>query len=179
MTSQIGDLLIYNNDEFRLAIGPFFQYLNKTYDDYELYFTNTGLIKRHYAEWIIEDNKLFLCHLNGYGKVYSKDRFLVERLRLRKLMRDGEITTMENGHLLKKYKNEKCWDDIELTLEALFNTSDKVFCDWYSGFISVSFGELIWEDESFGIFSKCSNSRTFEIKEGVVVDIIEEVNTID
>jgi hypothetical protein len=177
MTSQIGDLLVFNNEEYRLASAPFFQYLNKKYDDYELNFTNTGLIKRHYAEWLIENNKLYLKHLIGSGKVYNKDKFLLERLRLRKLMRSGEITSIENGHLLKKYKAEECWSPITLSLQELFHTSDRVFCDWYTGSIWVGYGEIIEQDFTFGIFSKYSNRRTFKIIEGELVDIIEEVNS--
>jgi hypothetical protein len=142
MTAQCGEILIYEGKEYKMACEPFSQYLQKTKIKLALQATNSSLWRGYLGEWEIINNKLYLIKISGIGQIRNLERFRFERLKLRKKFKNGIITTQENGILIKQLKKD-CMEDIELSLNSLFKSEEKVFANWYSGLIVCPYGKII------------------------------------
>ena len=106
--------------------------------------------------------------------IKDKEKYRAEKLALRRKLKEGLITPIENGKLLKLMEKE-CWNAIQLSLNSLFQSEEKVFACWYSGTIRAPFGELI-EYIHDGYESIFEYELLIDIKEGVVVNIWEKQN---
>ena len=142
MTAQLGETLWYNGEEYRMVSEPFSVFLHESEMNIRLYARSTAVLRGYIGEWKIEDDKLYLTRIEGSGRVENQERFRQGRLELRKKLKAGEITPQENGHLLKSLK-KSCYEPIDLSLESLFGTSEKVFADWFTGTLRCTYGDLL------------------------------------
>ena len=142
MTAQTRELLNYDGKTFGMSSEPFTQYVVKNKLKLRLKATSSALWRGYIGEWEITENKLYLTKITGSGQLKNSENFKSGRLALRKKLRAGIITPQENGHLLKDLK-ENSMEDIELSLESLFNSEEKVFADWFTGTIVCPYGEMI------------------------------------
>ncbi len=83
----------------------------------------------HSSKWEIADDNLYLVSSNGTIKVNDKDKYRAEKLRLRKLLRRGEITPMQNGHMLKAMANKTRFET-QVGLEFMLGKPAPIFADW-------------------------------------------------
>lgn len=112
MTAQRSDKLIYKSNEYELASEPLYPYLKGT--GIRLVQISTACHRGYVAEWLVEDDKLFLTDFNAF---------------------------IPNKDTDKNWVNK---DEIEeVGLEYLFPNQDKVFAEWFSGVLRVPHGEMI------------------------------------
>ena len=112
MTAQRSDKLIYKGNEYELASEPLYPYLKGT--GIRLVQISTACHRGYVAEWLVEDDKLFLTDFNAF---------------------------IPNKDTDKNWVNK---DEIEeVGLEYLFPNQDKVFAEWFSGVLRVPHGEMI------------------------------------
>ena len=83
----------------------------------------------HSSDWEIIDDKLYLVSSEGTIKVNDKEKYRKERLRLRELLRRGEITPAQNGHMLKALSRETRYET-EVDLEFMLGRPAPIFADW-------------------------------------------------
>lgn len=73
MTAQVGETLIYNNEEYSLATEPLSPYLAK--HNIKFPFTMTTCRRGYCGKWLIENNKLYLIDLKANsGKFFFDGR---------------------------------------------------------------------------------------------------------
>lgn len=137
MTMQYSEILTLDGIKYDMFSEPFNQYLAKTKRITRLNFISTALIRGYCGEWLIQDKKLFLTRITGSGYVRNNEKYNIVRLNLRKELKAGIITTTQNAHFLKKLEKE-CEERIELSLQSLFNASDSVFADWFTGLLIIN-----------------------------------------
>lgn len=167
MTAQIRETLIYKGEKYNMAAEPFGSYLHINKIDLRLKVPNTALWRGYVGNWEVYDNKLFLTNIEGSGKIKNDEKFRKGRLELRGKIKQGLITPQENGHLLKKLE-EECFEDIDLSLNSLFNSDEKVFASWYSGIIRCPHGELL-EYVHMGYESEYEYNLFIKIENGIIV----------
>lgn len=142
MTAQRGEILIFEGKKYTMACEPFSQYLQKTKIELSLQATDTSLWRGYLGEWEIKENKLYLIKISGIGQIRNLERFRFEKLKLRIKLKKGIITPQENGIRIKQLKRD-CMEDIELSLNSLFKSEEKVFANWYDGIIVCPYGRMI------------------------------------
>jgi hypothetical protein len=142
MTAQIGDKLVYEGKVYIMASEPSLS--GKDLDKYEIRIItgSTACWRGYDAEWEIVDNKLFLKEVSGTVEVVDLVKYREEKLRLRKLLKQGIITPQENGKMLRDIKKELA-EEKELDLQFLFGSKTPVFAKWFSGIIRVPMGEIL------------------------------------
>ena len=174
MTAQIHERLQFDGETYGMANEPLRQYFAKNEIDIRLNAPSTACWRGYFGEWEVVDNKLYLTKLKGSGVIKDKEKYRAEKLALRRKLKEGLITPIENGKLLKLMEKE-CWNAIQLSLNSLFQSEEKVFACWYSGTIRAPFGELI-EYIHDGYESIFEYELLIDFKEGVVVNIWEKQN---
>ena len=65
MTTQAGDILIYNGEKTSIATEPLKAYL-ETRDDKSFIFKSTALVRGYIGTWKIKNKKLYLVSLLGF-----------------------------------------------------------------------------------------------------------------
>lgn len=176
MTAQAREVLIYNSEEYGMASEPFAQYMALKKFNIRLKSPHTALWRGYFGKWEIEENKLFLTDISGHGVLKNDEKYKTGRLELRHRLKQGLITPQENGHLLRKFEQE-CFEKINLSLMAFFNSEEKVFASWFSGKIYVPFGEIL-QYIHIGYASIYEKEMIFSIKEGVVVGLEIKINDL-
>lgn len=174
MTAQIQELLQFEGKSYGMANEPLNQYFVKNEIDIRLNAPHTACWRGYCGEWEVVDNKLYLTQLTGSGVIKDKDKFRAERLALRHKLKEGLITPIENGKLLKEAEKQS-FIPIQLSLDTLFHSNDKVFASWYTGTLRAPFGQLL-EYVHAGYESIYEYDLLIDIKEGVVVNIWEKQN---
>ncbi len=112
MTAQRSDKLIYKGNEYELASEPLNVYLKGT--GIRLAQISTACHRGYIAEWLIEDDKLFLIDFNAFIPNNETDKNWVSK------------------------------DEVEeVGLKYLFPNQEKVFAEWFSGVLRVPYGEMI------------------------------------
>jgi len=93
--------------------------------------------------WEFIDNKLYLVESTGEIKVNNREKCREEKLRLRALLRRGEITPTQNGHMLKAfYKKVNFLQEVDV--EFMLGKPAPIFADWITTVIPFS---LIIEED--------------------------------
>jgi len=133
----------------------------------------TDLWRGYFGEWEIIEDKLYLTKITGHGQIRNEEKYNNSRLEQRKKVEDGIISPQENGNLLRILK-EECMEDIELSLNTLFNSNDKVFADWFSGTIICPYGDLVHYIH-MGYESIYENDLYIEVLNGLVI----QTTTVD
>ena len=142
MTAQIGDLLIYKGKNYSISSEP--NILPCKHKKYDISFTwgSTACWRGYIATWKVSRNKLYLTDVSGSGVVTDIIKYREEKLRLRKLLREGVINSSENGRMLKEaYK--KLTEEKEIDMQLLHETDKPVFAHWISGEIRVPIGKIL------------------------------------
>ena len=142
MTSQIGDILHYEGSSYRIASEPPLSCAEP--GRYEIRFlpAMTACWRGYIAEWAIAEDKLYLKGVSGSANVIDLVRYREEKLKLRKRLKQGEITPAMNGKMLRDLKNELTVEK-KIDLQFLFNATEPVFAEWVSGVIRVPMGNLL------------------------------------
>jgi hypothetical protein len=174
MTAQAREKLIFKGEEFYMACEPFSQFVIKNKLDLRLHAPSSALWRGYLGEWEITNNKLYLTKISGFGQIGNSENYRLGKLELRKKLKEGIITPQENGHMLKRLK-EDCMDDIELSLKSLFNSEEKVFANWFSGVIVCPYGRMI-KYIHMGYESVFENELYFEIIDGELRNITTKSN---
>ena len=81
------------------------------------------------STWEIIDDKFYLVSSEGTIEVNDKEKYRKKRLRLRELLRRGEITPAQNGHMLKALSAETRYET-EVDLEFMLGRPAPIFADW-------------------------------------------------
>ncbi|MBN1184074.1 MAG: hypothetical protein JXB49_17400 [Bacteroidales bacterium] len=162
MTAQIGDKLTFEGEQYHMASE--LPLLNKSRTDCEIRFIAgcTACWRGYLATWKIEEDMLYLTGVSGTAEVTDNLRYREEKLRLRPMVKSGEISPMENGRLLREARY-KLTETREIDLEFLFGTKDAVPATWITGTIRIPRGKLleyihagyesIFEEDMFLTFS--------------------------
>jgi hypothetical protein len=142
MTAQEGDKLLYEGTTYIIASEPPLSLAEP--DIYEVRFTpgRTSCWRGYMAEWALKDDKLYLLGVEGSALVTDLVSYTEEKLRLAKLLRQGEITPEQNEKMLKEIK-ESLTAERDIDLKFLFNTTEPVFAGWVSGIIRVPMGKML------------------------------------
>lgn len=69
MTAQVNDKLIYNGQEFNLAVEPLYQYLKKK--KIKFIAPDTACWRGYHGSWTIENDKLYLTELTAYVRKHK------------------------------------------------------------------------------------------------------------
>lgn len=142
MTAQIGEILYYEGVKYFMASEPPLNPPAAEKYDIRFLWGCTACWRGYQAEWEISDQKLYIKAIQGRAEVTDKEKYRQEKLRLRKLLRQGEITPQENGKMLREfYKNLTLEKKVDLAF--LYGTSEPVFAAWVSGTIRVPRGNLL------------------------------------
>ena len=104
-----------------------------------------------------------LKRLSGVAEVTDLAKYKAGKLQLKKLLIQGEITSKQHGKLLEKLR-EEVTEQKEINIQFLYQTSEPVFADWFTGVIRVPMGEMleyvhmdyfsVFEEDMFLEFSK-------------------------
>ena len=142
MTAQIGDKIIFEGTEYIMASEPSLS--SMVLDRYEIRFIAgcTACWRGYVAEWEIADNKLFLNKVSGTAEVTDLLKLRQEKLRLRTLLRKGEITPKQNGEMLRGIRKELT-EQKEIDLQFLFGSSEPVFAGWITGKLRIPRGGML------------------------------------
>lgn len=142
MTAQIGDTILYEGNKYIMASEP--PLSGTVLDKFEIRFISgfTACWRGYLAEWEIVDNKLFLNKVSGNAEVTDLIKYREEKLRLRKLLKQGIITPQENGKMLRDIK-KGLTETKQMDLQFLFGSEIPVFAEWISGTIRVPMGKLL------------------------------------
>jgi hypothetical protein len=163
MTAQIGEKLFYKGKEYRMASEP--PILSPALKNYEINFIGncTACWRGYFGKWEIKDEKLFLKEISGVAEVTDMTKYKEGKHQLKKLMKQGEITSKQYGKLLEKLR-EEVTEQKEINIHFLYQTSEPVFADWFTGEIRVPMGEMlqyvhmdyysVFEEDMFLEFSK-------------------------
>ncbi|MCX6230907.1 MAG: hypothetical protein NTZ33_05135 [Bacteroidetes bacterium] len=142
MTFQIQERLIYNGKKYGMYSEPLNQFFKKYNIDIGMIPKSTACWRGYEGKWEIIDNKLYLTHLEGEGYLLDRLKYNEERLKLRKKLKGGLITTQNYQKSLKILKND-CYQKVNLSLNTFFQNQDKVFAEWYKGSLEISYGHLL------------------------------------
>ena len=141
MTAQSFEKLFYEGRETHMAAEPLNPYLRKLNNIAFVSF-RTDCWRGYFGTWEIIEDKLFLTGLEGSAEITDMKAYAAEKKRLKQMLKDGLITPMDNGKMLKKIK-ESLTTQEEITLQTLFPGQEKVFAYWVSGHIRVPEGEML------------------------------------
>ena len=142
MTAQEGDKLVYKGTRYTIASEPPLSLREP--DRYEIRFVSgrTSCWRGYVAEWSIVEDKLYLTGVEGTASVTDLISYREEKLRLGRLLKQGEIDPAQNEKLLDEIR-ESLTVEKEIDLKYPFNTTEPVFADWVSGTIRVPMGKMM------------------------------------
>ena len=167
MTAQIGDIMYYEGNKYFMATEP---PLNPSAaEKYEIRFIwqSTACWRGYQAEWEVKDKQLFIKSVKGTAEVTDKEKFRQIKLELRKLLREGVISPIENGQLLKEsYKDLSHEQDVDLSF--LYGADQPVFASWFSGTIRLPRGRML-EYVHMDYFSVFEENLCLTFKNGMLV----------
>ena len=119
----------------------------------------------HSSDWEIIDDKLYLVSSEGTIKVNDKEKYRKERLRLRELLRRGEITPAQNGHMLKALSAETRYET-EVDLEFMLGRPAPIFADWITTELYDIFFKI--KDPDPGRLFSVNKSVNLKVQAGIV-----------
>ncbi|MFN3557446.1 MAG: hypothetical protein ACK4VN_15920 [Bacteroidales bacterium] len=170
MTAQIGDTIIYQGKPYTMY-GFLPILLPEFTHRYDVLFQwkTTACWRGCISTWEIADDKLYWVAVDARAKLTDKHKYREEKLRLRKLLRQGEITPVQNGHMLKAYYQQITFEK-EVDVAFLYGKPAPVFADWITTIIPFS---IRVEDERFK--NSPSGFQFFRtlylhVKEGILVE---------
>jgi hypothetical protein len=104
MTAQIGEKLFYKGKEYTMASE--LPVLSPALKNYEINFIGncTACWRGYFGTWEVTDDKLFLKEISGVADVTDLTKYKEGMLQLKKLVKQGEITSKQHGKLLKKLR---------------------------------------------------------------------------
>ena len=166
MTAQIGEKLFYQGKEYRMASEP--QVISPAIKKYEINFIGncTACWRGYFGKWEIKDDKLFLKEISGVAEVTDLAKYKAGRIQLRKLLKQGGIAAKQHGKLLEKLR-EEFTEQKEIDIQFLYQTSEPVFADWFTGVLRVPRGEML-EYVHMDYFSVFEEDMFFEFSNGIL-----------
>lgn len=142
MTAQTGDKLTFENRTVSISSEPFAYYLAKMRPEISFLMHSTGCWRGYLAEWEIKDDRLYLTSLQGEARILDTEKRRAEKLRLRRLLKQGIITCGDNGKLLREAReNMTCTKKVDI--QTLFPGEESVFAGWFTGTIRIKQGKLL------------------------------------
>jgi hypothetical protein len=175
MTAQTLETLLFEGKRYGMYCEPFRDYCRHAKLVLRLTAPDTGLWRGYEGEWEIADGRFYLVGITGEGEVLNMEAFRSGRLALRRQLKQGLITPQENGHRLKALE-ESCYEDITLSLERLFGTSDKAFAEWYTGTLFVPCGRML-EYVHAAYASRFEREMRIHIEKGLVTGVSYHAGT--
>jgi hypothetical protein len=142
MTAQSHEKLIYKGKEMSMASEPLGYYLKQNKVPISLYSINTACWRGYYGKWKIEDDKLYLTHLEGSGVYLDKATYAEQKRLLKQQLKAGVFPQKEHGKLLREAE-KKCTHEFELTVDFLFPGQKEVFASWFTGTIRIPQGKQL------------------------------------
>jgi hypothetical protein len=142
MTAQIGEKLFYKGKEYRMASEP--PVISPGLKNYGINFIGncTACWRGYFGKWEIKDDKLFLKEISGMADVTDLAKYKAGKLQLKKRLIQGEITAKQHAKLLEKLR-EEFTEQKEINIQFLYQASEPVFADWFTGVIRVPMGEML------------------------------------
>jgi hypothetical protein len=164
MTAQIGEKLFYQGKEYTMASEP--PVLSPEMKKYEINFIGdcTACWRGYFGKWEVRDDKLFLTEISGVADVTDMTKYKAGKLKQKKLLKLGKITSKQHAKLLEKLRDEVT-EQKEINIQFLFQTNEPVFADWFTGVIRVPQGEML-QYVHMDYFSVFEEDLFFEFSNG-------------
>jgi hypothetical protein len=167
MTAQIGEKLFYQGKEYGMASEP--QVISPELKNYEINFIGncTACWRGYFGTWEVTDDKLFLKEISGVADVTDMTKYKEGKHQLKKLLKQGEITSKQHAKLLEKLRAEVTEQKV-IDIQFLYQTSEPVFADWFTGVIRVPMGEML-QYVHMDYFSVFGEDMFLEFIKGILI----------
>jgi hypothetical protein len=168
MTAQFREIIFFKGRKQYMASEPLQYWPGFTRLKAEFIPNCTALWRGYLGTWKVMDDRLYLVHLKGEAYFTDTIKFREERLKLRKMVRQGIITPLQNEQKLKELK-QSLQEIKKITIFTLFPGQKKVFADWFNGTIRIERGRLL-HYVHMGYESVYEEDLFLEFRGGVLVD---------